>query len=182
MNRDWIACLSSAPMSAAIESAAGEAPLPGLPVETDPESGAQVVVLGPDTRPADNIYGEQPCSDSTASDPDSTGNAWTAAIGEDCPTPVGAGPLRLSHVSVSRCGRYWLGDTGAEGVPIVIGSFASGRCERAVFSRTVNTREQWSHTHPYLTADNRWLIFTSTRDGHPQVYGARLAPGWLERL
>jgi len=379
MNRDWVACLSSAVMSAAIETASGEVALPGPPLETDPESGTRVVVLGPDIRPADTIYGEQPYSDSTsrwvairyyakddrpggiaivdledgshrdvlvgkppfpafhawgdylyyhqaiegrlvlrrchyaslaiedvavlptergsfsygtvsadlryyavsvqgkpgdpskvhlldlqtgawsvlldrpgyhakheqfsrdgrhrvliqlnrmpdvkevllgelavtgearlfaadrphtprptgheawvgntdriffstASDPDSAGNAWTAAIGEDCPTPVGAGPVRLSHVSVSRCGRYWLGDTGAEGVPIVIGSFASGRCERAVFSRTVNTREQWSHTHPYLTADNRWLIFTSTRDGHPQVYGARLAPGWLERL
>ena len=65
-------------------------------------------------------------------------------------------------------------------MPIYVGDFASGKCRRAVFSRTVMGKEQWSHAHPYLTADNKWLIFTSTRDGHPQVYGAKLGEGWPE--
>ena len=34
-------------------------------VETDAESGAEVYALGPDERPADNIYGEQPYGDPT---------------------------------------------------------------------------------------------------------------------
>jgi len=119
---------------------------------------------------------------STGHDADSRGNLWTAAVGDPSPTLVYEGPLRFSHVSVSRCGRYWIGDTGEEGIPIYIGSFASGRCRRAVFSRTIYDGKQWAHAHPYLTADNRWLIFTSTRDGHPQVYGARLAEEWLEAL
>ena len=119
---------------------------------------------------------------STASDPDSTGNVWSAGVGEDKPVLVFAGSQRFGHVSVSRCGRYWVGDTGEEGIPIYAGSFASGVCRRAIFSRTVYDGQQWAHAHPYLTADNRWLVFSSSRDGHPQVYGALLAPGWLDSL
>ena len=37
-------------------------------------------------------------------------------------------------------------------------------------------------THPYLTADNRWLIFTSTRSRHSQVHGARIEEGFLAGL
>lgn len=119
---------------------------------------------------------------STASDPDSRGNVWLGNVGDASPTLVYEGPLRFGHVSVSNCGLYWVGDTGEAGIPIYVGSFASGKCKRGVFSRTVYDKQQWSHAHPYLTADNRWLIFTSTRDGHPQVYGARLADGWLGSL
>ena len=117
---------------------------------------------------------------STGSDADSRGNIWTARVGDEGPELVHDGKLRFGHVSVSRCGRYWVGDTGEDGVPIYIGSFATGSCRRAVFSRTVYDGKQWAHAHPYLTADNRWLIYASTRGGHAQVYGARLAEGWLE--
>ncbi len=119
---------------------------------------------------------------STASDPDNQGNVWRGKVGDPAPTLVHSGPLRFGHVSVSRCGRYWIGDTGEEGVPIYIGSFASGKCRRACLSRTIYDGQQWSHAHPYLTADNRWLIFAARRGGHPQVYGARLADGWLDTL
>ena len=37
----------------------------GKPIEIDPESGAEVYLLGADERPADNIYGEQPYGDAT---------------------------------------------------------------------------------------------------------------------
>ncbi len=119
---------------------------------------------------------------STGVDPDSKGNVWTAAVGDDAPVLVHADGLRFGHVSVSADGRYWIGDTGEEGVPIYIGSFETGRCRRAVFSRTVYDGKQWSHAHPYMTADNRWLIFTARRGELPQVYAARLAEGWLENL
>ena len=119
---------------------------------------------------------------STASDPDSRGNIWTGRVGDEAPRLVYDGPLRFGHVSVSRCGRYWVGDTGEEGVPVYIGSFATDKCRRAAFTRTVYDGKQWAHAHPYLTADNKWLIFASTRGGHAQVYGARLADGWLDSL
>jgi len=119
---------------------------------------------------------------STGSDPDSKGNIWTAAVGDEAPVLIHDSGKRFGHVSVSRCGRYWIGDTGEEGVPIYIGNFATGACRRAVFSRTVYDGKQWAHAHPYLTADNKWLIFAALRGDRPQVYGARLADGWLEAL
>jgi len=120
---------------------------------------------------------------STASDKDSEGNMWTAGLGDAAPVLVSKTPIRFGHVSVSRCGRYWIGDTGSGGdVPIHIGSLKSGSHRRLLFSRTKHDGKQWSHTHPYLTADNRWLIFNSTRSGRAQVYGARLAEGFLEAL
>jgi len=108
---------------------------------------------------------------------------WSAAVGDDAPSAVHLGPLRFGHVSVSRCGRYWIADAiEEEGVPIYLGSFAAGACRRLIHSRTIHDGKQWSHTHPYLTADNHWLIFTSTRAGRPQVFGARLQESWLAEL
>jgi hypothetical protein len=118
---------------------------------------------------------------STGYDPKAKGNIWSAKVGDKKPTLVHEGH-RLMHVSVSRCGKYWLGDSGEKGVPIYIGSFATGACKRVCFSRTEMNKEQWSHAHPYLTADNKWLIFTARRDGHAQVYGAKLKDGWLDTL
>jgi Tol biopolymer transport system component len=120
---------------------------------------------------------------STGSDKDSQGNIWTAGLEDPSPALVSKTPTRFGHVSVSRCGRFWIGDaTGEQDVPIHVGSIKNGTHRRLVFSRTKHDGKQWSHTHPYLTADNRWLIFNSTRSGRAQVYGARIKPGWLEGL
>jgi hypothetical protein len=120
---------------------------------------------------------------STGSDKDSRGNVWAAALADAAPALITETPLRFGHVSVSRCGRYWIGDAVVEkDIPIHVGSVKSGRHRRLVFSRTRIDGKQWSHTHPYFTADNRWLIFNSTRSGHAQVYGARVPKGFLESL
>lgn len=119
---------------------------------------------------------------STAVDPGTYGNIWTAAVGDNEPVKVYDGELRFGHVSVSNCGRFWIGDTGEKGIPVYIGSFASGKCKRVVFTKTEYDGKQWAHAHPYLTADNKWLIFTARRNGLPQVYGAKLKEGWLEEL
>lgn len=118
---------------------------------------------------------------STGADKTSKGNIWSAKVGDEKPKLVYEG-TRFGHVSVSRCGKYWIGDSGEKGIPIYIGSFASGRCKRVCFSYTEYDKQQWSHAHPYLTADNQWLIFGARRKGHPQVYGAKLKAGWLETL
>ena len=120
---------------------------------------------------------------STRADPETGINLYTGAVGDDGPTPVPGPGSRVGHVAVSDCGRYWIGDTGEEGVPIYVGSFASGNVKRLVFSRTVYDGKQWAHAHPYMTADNEWMIFAARRDGgHPQVYGARIPEGWLDSL
>ncbi|NLF70462.1 MAG: hypothetical protein GX575_15630 [Candidatus Anammoximicrobium sp.] len=118
---------------------------------------------------------------STGANATSKGNVWSAQVGDKSPTLVYEGK-RFGHVSVSRDGKYWIGDSGEKGIPIYLGSFATGRAQRACFSRTEYDGKQWSHAHPYLTADNQWLIFGARRDGHPQAHGAKLKPGWLETL
>ena len=119
---------------------------------------------------------------STAIDDRGDPNIWVAGVGDAAPAAVQASH-RCSHVSVSRCGNYWIGDVGGEdGVPIYAGSLETGNCRRIVVSGTEHDGEQWSHTHPYLTADNGWLIYTSTRAGHPQVFGAGLPGSLLEDL
>jgi len=112
-----------------------------------------------------------------------TGNVWSAKADDQHPVLVCNHSEPFGHVSVSKCGRYWIADTsGEEGIPIYVGSFASGRYQLLCRSRTVYDGKQWSHAHPYMTADNQWLIFSSTRGGYPQVYGARLKSGWLDSL
>lgn len=119
---------------------------------------------------------------STALDETLGGNVFRGKVGDPNATLVYKGK-RFSHVSVSRDAKYWIGDTGEEGVPIYIGNFETGQAKRVCFSRTVHDGKQWSHTHPYLTADNQWLIFGAVREGgHPQVHGAKLAEGWLADL
>ena len=110
------------------------------------------------------------------------GNLWTATLGEEAPTALGPS-VRGGHVSVSRCGRYWLVDDGSQGdVVLTVGCLASGHSAHLGSTGTVHDDKQWSHAHPYLTADNAWAVFTSNREGWPQVYGARLPEGLLASL
>ena len=118
---------------------------------------------------------------STAMDEKLNGNVWRCKVNDENPTLVYTGK-RFMHVSVSRDGKYWIGDASEDGVPIYIGNFESGQCERICLSRTEFDGKQWSHAHPYLTANNRWLIFGARRNGHPQTYGAKLKDGWLDGL
>lgn len=111
-----------------------------------------------------------------------TGQIWSAKVGDASPRLLPPGGLRFGHVSVSRCGRYWIADTDEAGVPIYAGSFETGRWCRIAFSHTVYDQQYRVHAHPYMTAGNQWLIFNSTRGGYLQVYGARLAEGWLDQL
>lgn len=159
-------------------------------------SELEIGVDGPHTErrfPADQPYTLRPTGHeawigetsriffSTGMDATSRGNVWIGQVGDDKAALAYEGK-RFGHVSVSRDGKYWIGDSGEKGIPIYIGCFATGRAQRACFSRTEYDKNQWSHAHPYLTADNRWLIFGSRRAGHPQVHGAKLADGWLDKL
>jgi hypothetical protein len=117
---------------------------------------------------------------STGGSVDDIRNIWTAQAGEPNAIHVPSGK-HVAHVSVSKCGRFWIGDTDEKDVPVYIGRFGSNTCKRAVFSHAAFDK-YIKHSHPYMTADNRWLIFTSVRDGRPQVYGAKLKSDWLDGL
>ena len=120
---------------------------------------------------------------STGVDNEGETNLWITGVDDQTSTPVSNRSIRGSHISVSRCGNYWICDAaGEENVPIYIGSIENGRFQKLVETRTVHDSKQWSHTHPYVTADNQWLIYTSTRSGNPQVFGARIPSSFLDEL
>ena len=120
---------------------------------------------------------------STAFDEGNPTNIWTAGLDSPVPSAACVSGLRFGHISVSRCGRFWIADAmGEEGIPIYMGCLESGELRRVVSSGTAHDGQQWSHTHPYVTADNGWLIYTSNRSGQPQVYGARIPEELLEDL
>jgi len=120
---------------------------------------------------------------STRYDEEAGTNIWIAGTDDAEPTIVCKTPVRFGHVSVSRCGNFWIGDAGSEeGVPLYVGRFGSGECRRLLNSHTEHDGTQASHTHPYLTADNRWIIYGSNRSGTPQVHGARVPEEFLASL
>ncbi len=112
-------------------------------------------------------------------------NLWVAGAGDSSVRALtGARRHCFNHVSVSRCGRYWVGDEmESPGMAIHAGSMKSGAHRRVLLSHTSPKRwGQLSHTHPYLTSDNHWLIYNSDRSGHPQTYGAKIREGFLQSL
>ena len=47
---------------------------------------------------------------------------------------------------------------------------------------TTGGSAQYTHLHPYMTGDNRWVVFNSDRTGLAQVYIASIPEGFLESL
>jgi hypothetical protein len=132
------------------------------------------------------------------------GNIWTIRPGDDSARAVARG-YTFWHCNTSRCGRYFVADTrGGPVVPnpdssradeepylsqpipvkslIVVGSIATGRTRVLCETQADCTRPQYSHPHPYLSPDRRWVIFNTKKDGIPHVAAARIPDGLLESL
>ena len=122
------------------------------------------------------------------------GNVFTARPGDAKPTVFAAPEHRFNHVSVSRCGRYFVADSqtgrglfvgGAlRSVALVMGNLATGKY-RVLVDDTLASGggNQCTHTHPYITADNRYVIFNADLVcGIPQVFAAKIPPEFLESL
>ena len=110
------------------------------------------------------------------------GNFLAAQPGDAEARPVTTG-YYFNHISVSACGRYFVGDaTSLEGVPLVVGSMATGRSVILCRSETTPASPQWVHTHPYFTTDSKSVIFNSDRSGVPQIYRIEVPGGLLEGL
>jgi hypothetical protein len=111
---------------------------------------------------------------------------FTAAPGDEKPTPVAAEGHTFNHVSVSKCGRYYICDSYPAGIPgpapLVVGDLRTGRFKTLVESGASCGGPQYTHAHPYLTADNKHAIFNSDTTGIAQVYEATLPEGFLESL
>lgn len=83
-----------------------------------------------------------------------------------------------NHLAASDDGRFFIADDHATG-SVYVGSIATGRSRRLCDSLTRQGLCQYSHVHPYMTPDNRFVIFNSIVTGVAQVFAARLPDGFL---
>jgi hypothetical protein len=93
----------------------------------------------------------------------------------------------FQHIGVSRCGRYFVAESYAAGipgpVPLIVGHFESGRYRPLLTDcRASGGASAVSHPHAYFTADNRHVIYNAdpTMIGH--VYAARVPDDFLKSL
>lgn len=124
---------------------------------------------------------------SVAPDPKLAGNLFSVAPGDKKPSLVAESSFKFNHVSSSKCGNYFVADTLSEDgtkMLVVAGSIKTGRSKVLCNTKTSVSYDfaDWSHAHPYMTADNKRVIFNSDRSGMPQVYAARVEPEFLENL
>ncbi len=115
------------------------------------------------------------------------GNVFTVGPGDAAPAALRAPGHRFNHVSVSRDGRYFVCDCYHRGLPgriaLVIGSIATGKHRTVLWDCGAQGGcAACSHPHPYLTADNRRVIFNSDRTGVCHVHAAHVTPEFLASL
>ena len=115
------------------------------------------------------------------------GNLFTAAPGDEKPACFAAPEHRFNHLSVSRCGRYWVCDSYLHGipgpVPLVVGCFATGRYRTLLQDCGASCGgAQFSHPHAYFTADTRRVVYNADPDGIPHVFMAEVPNGFLASI
>lgn len=108
------------------------------------------------------------------------GNIVEARANGEKPRVVFDSPQIWNHIAASRCGKYFVADTHEKAeVPIIIGSIATGGAGVLCTAQTSAGYPQYTHAHPYLTSDNRHVIFNSDRRGLSQVYCATVPEEFL---
>lgn len=121
------------------------------------------------------------------------GNLFTAKPGDSEPILFEAPQHHFNHICASKCGKYFVADsyTGTglfengkcKPVSLVIGNLETGKFKTLVENAESSSGgNQCTHTHPYLTADNRYVIYNADPNGIPQVFAARIPPGFMESL
>ena len=105
---------------------------------------------------------------------------YAISAGDDQAQPIALGQP-FNHLAVSDDGRFFIVDNHRT-QDIFVGSIASGMLQKLCGSRTRQGRPQSSHAHPYMTPDNRYVIFNSNVTGVAQVYAASIPAGFLEKL
>jgi hypothetical protein len=124
------------------------------------------------------------------------GNLVIAAPGDTKPEIFPSPGFAYYHVSVSRCGRYFVADECmefrmdgfGEGAPkplrIVVGCFATGK-SRLLIGDCQSYGIAGSSFYepvPYFTADNRHVIYIGSPFGTCQVFAARVPEEFLHSL
>jgi len=109
-----------------------------------------------------------------------TGNLVTIADGDEAPTVVAGGP-HFCHVSASPDGRFFVCDENPSG-DILVGSAETGQFKMLCRSESFFGSPQYTHPHPFMSPDGRFVFFNSIKTGIPQIYACRIPEGFLEDL
>lgn len=89
------------------------------------------------------------------------------------------------HVNASRDGRFFVTDkvmSTPHDSEIVIGSVRTDRHRVLCEHGSSFGAPQYTHPHPWLTPDCKWVVFNSDRYGVPHVFAASIPEGLLEEL
>lgn len=89
--------------------------------------------------------------------------------------------VAFNHVSVSSNGKYFIAD-GHKVRSIFIGRFDTGNIVKFCDANTRQGGPQSTHVHPYMTPDEKFIIFVSNVTGCSQVYAAKVPEGFLEKI
>jgi hypothetical protein len=121
------------------------------------------------------------------------GNLFTGVPGARQPVCFHAPEHLFNHVCAARDGTHFVADSISNGcgfkngviqrAALVIGNLDTGKYRVLVEdSGASGGGNQCTHTHPYLTTDNRYVIYNADPGGVPQVFAARLPEGFLASL
>lgn len=115
------------------------------------------------------------------------GNLFTAAPGDEKPRVFAAPEHFFNHLCVSRCGRYFVCDSYPDRLPgraaLVIGNFQTGKYRTLLEDCGASlSAAQYRHPHPYLTSENKHVVYNADFEGGPHVYFARIPDGFLASL
>lgn len=116
-----------------------------------------------------------------------TGNLFHVGPGEARPTVIDAPGHRFNHVSVSRCGKYFVCDSYPRRLPdkiaLVVGNLKTGKW-RPLLNDCLGRGggAAASHPHAYFTADNKHVIYNADPYWIGHVFAARVPAGFLESL
>ncbi|NLD74780.1 MAG: hypothetical protein GX649_18940, partial [Chloroflexi bacterium] len=108
------------------------------------------------------------------------GNLLAVRPGDEAARVVAKG-VYFDHTNASRDGRFFVSDTSPD-ARLVVGSLKTGRWRVLCETGSSLSSPQYTHPHPYLSPDNRWVIYNSDRTGIPHVYAAQVPEGLLEDL
>ena len=116
---------------------------------------------------------------------------FTTGPGETRPIPIVTSDQRFFHVSSSRCGRYYIGDsvpTRMGPTQIVIGNLATGKYRTFVDDCLCYAGSCWPCSLPYFSADLKYVMYREKDDasipkyGGFKCYAAELTPEFLRSL
>lgn len=93
----------------------------------------------------------------------------------------------FNHVNISKCGTYFICDSYKNGIPgpieIVVGNIKTGKYRTLVSNcGAQGGGAACSHPHPYMTADNKNVIFNADPYGICHVHAARIPDDFLKSL